>query len=95
MQEREYDMVSQGGEMKLETQQSGLQLDGPKSKHEYEEQIEGQIGRRCRRRSKESSLLREPRTLLLLLLLLLPATHHQALSITLIQVFINRGVFPF
>ena len=86
MQEREYDMVSQGGEMKLETQQSGLQLDSPKSKDEYEEQIEGQIGRRCRRRSKESSLLREPRTLLLRLLLLL----HQALPITLIEVFINR-----
>ena len=77
-------MVSQGGEMKLETQQSGLQLDGPKSKDEYEEQIEGQMGRRCRRRSKESSLLPEPRTLLLLLLL------HQALPITLIEVFINR-----
>jgi len=48
MQERErgYDMVSQGGEMKLETQQqSGLQLNGPKSKKdEDEEQIEGQLG---------------------------------------------------
>ena len=68
-----------------------LKLDDPKSKEEKEEaQVEGQLGqRRGRRRSKESSLLSEPRALLLRLLLL-PAPHYQALSLTLLEVFFSQ-----